>query len=255
MALPGTYTNLRDIIERVYRKYGFNEINEDEAAEWTWDIMGKIGLPTTFQDENTIITIVDYKGELPKNFFTLNDGGIREAVSKTPLRALTDIYYQTEDTGDITPQILPQDLDATTGEYLHAVIPSENNPEYYTFKIDATGLTVGFLTGEVEMAYKSFPICPEFGLPLIPDDAKYIEAVVDYISLSIALRLFMTDKISEKKYNLIERNSTYSAGAARSRGLMPDTATMETLRNIWMSPFPYYQHSDYGFRYLGSRIP
>ena len=38
----GLYTNIGDIIERVSR-YGFSNFNEEEAKEWTWEILSKIG--------------------------------------------------------------------------------------------------------------------------------------------------------------------------------------------------------------------
>lgn len=253
MALPGTYTNVKDIIERIHRTYGFSEVNEDEVAEWIWDIMSNIGVPNTFEDRTTVITITDRKGELPKDFFKLNSGGIREYETKTMMHPITDIFYQTDNTSDVEPAILPQDADPTTGEYFHTTVGPENNPEFYTYKIFGKGITVGFLTGEIEMAYQAFPICPEFGLPLIPDDSKYIAAIVDGVASLIAFRLFLLDKISEKKFSMIDQKALYSAGAARSRALMPDQSTMEVIRNIWMSPFPYYQHSSYGFRHLGKR--
>ncbi len=44
------YTTLEEIIERVQRDYGL-DVNDSEAAEWTWDAITQIGVLTPFEEK------------------------------------------------------------------------------------------------------------------------------------------------------------------------------------------------------------
>ena len=39
----GKYTHLNEILERVHRDFGFEEVFADEAKEWIWDCLGYFG--------------------------------------------------------------------------------------------------------------------------------------------------------------------------------------------------------------------
>ena len=65
--------------------------------------------------------------------------------------------------------------------------------------------------------------------------------------------MMLKDKLSERKYDKIAQKASFAMGAARSKGLIPDPHFMETIRNRWMSPHPYYEHFETGDVDKGSR--
>lgn len=259
MSLSKRTTTVNEIIERIHRDYGFQDIRGSEISEWIWDVVGKIGVVDALTNKITTITIEEYKGLLPYNLFSINKGGIRLLISgegsttRIPLREAGDIFFDSADKADLQPVEYPTEIDPATGEFFYTVVTSVDDPEYYTYRIDGNYITTGFTSGIIEIAYEAFPVDIKTGLPLIPDDPKYIQAVVSYMAWKIALRLMLSDKLSERKYHELHKLSLFNIPAARGNALIPDPGKMEKLRNRWLSPHPYYQNFDTGFRYSGSR--
>lgn len=254
MGISKKYTNINEIIERVQRDYGFSEFHKNEAAEWVWDIVGKIGASEPYEEKQALIDIEDYRGELPYDFYSLD--AVRDRTSFIELRPTSDLYHFGDYKADSTPVstiITTGDVDPITDEEYETSVEQRNVPEYYTYKLQGGYIFTGFGEGRIELMYKAFPIDVETGLPKIPDDPKYIEAVVTYIASKVAFRLMLVDKLSDKKCNLVEQKAVFAAGAARNKALIPDPHKMETIRNLWKSPHSYYEHFETGHTSLGAR--
>ena len=105
----GKYTHLNEILERVHRDFGFEEVFADEAKEWIWDCLGYFGrdeILTLMTDE---VVISDNRGLLPSDIYKWV--GCRDKLTKTPLLPTSDRFF----TRDF-PNPLADDTEATKGK-------------------------------------------------------------------------------------------------------------------------------------------
>jgi len=251
MSLSGKYTSIQEVVERIHRDYGFTEVHEDEIAEWIWDIVGLIGASEPYQEKPITLTVEDYRTKLPCDFYSLTS--VRDTTYYIELRPTFDRYHLSSDKTAVSDTEFLTEMDPATGEWFYTTISPEIYPEYYTYKLQGEYMFVGFSTGEIELIYDAFPIDPATRLPLIPDDPKYLEAVVTHCASKIAFRLMLKDLLSERKLERIEQLALFAAGAARNKALIPDPHKMESIRNMWKSPHSYYQHFETGDVDRGSR--
>ena len=89
-----------------------------------------------------------------------------------------------------------------------------------------------FEDATIEIAYKAMPV-DEKGFPLIPDHVNYKKALEAYLMERIGFKLFLSDKLSEKKFNLLQQECAWYMGAAESKGKLPSVDRMETIKNAY----------------------
>jgi len=252
MALNGKNVQIDNILERIYRDYGLQDIYPDEVVEWIWDVVSFIGTPYAIEDaEPAKIEIVNYRGVLPYNLYSVVQ--VREYTTGRAMREMTDTFFRSQNSIFNEGTDVEQDLDPATEETFYTTVGPSTNPDYFTFKVQGNYIFTGIDNGDIEMAYKKFPVDENTLLPLIPENAKYIRAVVDYIAEKKAFKLMLQDLLSERKYDRIAQKYLFSVGAAQSECILPDVSRMETLINRMKSPLPYHRHFDTGFKHLGSR--
>lgn len=249
--LSGRTVSIDTIIEILYRDYGFPEVNRAEVAEWIWTSMSIIGNPHPYEDKVIELEIYDFRSDLPLDLYTISF--IREKISGLPLREMTDLMNKFGDTAYEGVTEIEADTDPATGSTYDTIIGSDTSSEFYTFKVQGNFIYFGMETGTVEMQYKSIPIDIVTGMPTVPDDPVYMRGVVSFIAERIAFRLMLKDLLSERKYDIIQRDYLFNVGAARNSAFRLDPARMETLINRWKSTYLGPDHFDTGFKYLGSR--
>lgn len=215
MSLTGKHVDISYIIERIYRDYGFDlEIKYDEVIEWIWDVMALIGAPQSFVDRVTDgsegmpdpITITNYRGELPCDLHMVTLA--RDFDSKMPMICKSSSYLRD------TEQLFIRE-------------------SQYTYTLNDNYIFTSFEEGEVELHYKGFPT-NALGMPMIPDDIKFVMATQSFIAERIGFRLMMQDKLSERKYAKLEQDRLYYIGAAQTKAVIPSLDEMEGIKNRFL---------------------
>lgn len=248
------YTTVDRILEKV-RNEGFEEVYRDDIMEWMWDVVGYLGIVQALQDKVVEVEFDNYRFNSPNDLYEIN--GIREKVTQCGLRRSTDLFHTLNHVDNIaeptrfdgiTVNVTP----TGTGEST-AFITAPNQPLNMTQMIYLERdllIYLGFKQGTIQMSYKAFPV-DDAGFPMIPDDAKYIRAVVDYICMKIAKRLMLRDQLSERKYIILETNYYFSAGAARTKAHIPDMDLMEAIKNRSLRLIPTITEHRSSFRFTG----
>ena len=237
MALNPNFVDVAYVIEKVYRDYGFDgEIFSDEVYEWTWEVMNLIGVPNAYIDRVTdgngsnpdVVEIEDYRGTLPSDLHSVSL--VREYSTKMPM-ICTGSPYREDGT------------DTNVAE------------SQYSYKLSQGYIFPSFETGYVEIAYKAFPTSP-LGLPLIPDDTKYVRAVEDYIADKIGFKLMLTDRLSQNKYDRIAQKKSFSIASARSKALIPTVDEMEAIKNrfLRLRVNPNFHNASFRYSYDKERL-
>lgn len=251
--LNGTTVSIDYIIERLQSApYHFDNVNKDDVAEFIWEVVGYIGVLEPFVDaEPAVISIENHRGLLPYNMYSIE--AVREYSTGTMMHSMSDLFFNTTNDNLETDTEVITDTDPATGEEYYTTVFPENSPELFRYKTQGNYIFTAFPTGRVEVAYKAFPVDTKTGLPLLPDDAKYLRAIIAFIAERLGLGMYLRDEITERKYSLLEREYLFAVGAAKTHTIMPDKSKMQTIINRWKSPHSYYGHMDSGFKYLGSR--
>jgi len=233
--LNGKYVSYKRIIEKLFQKYGFKDkVEWSVILEWIGDGMDLIGANDTYINKVTgmdpltpTIKIVDYRGDLPCDIYKCIQ--VREYCSKIPMRYSTDSFHRTNNSERN---------------------PNPNSNPDYTYQLTDSHIFTNFSEGEVEMSYTAFPI-DEQGYPMIPDDVKFIRAMVDYIASQLSIKLWIEGSIDDKKFQWIQQESGFSTGAAHTRASLQNLDQAESFKNAILRLVPTInQHGD-GFVYLG----
>ena len=224
------------VLAKVYRDNGYDlELSYADAIEWIGEVHGMVGAPMAYQTRITNgqdgfpapLEIVDYKAELPCDFHI----GIqaREYEHKTPMTYATDTYHIS---------------------YVDPSSPDMQLQSTLTYGLDSNYIWTSFRSGRVELAYKAFPT-DENGLPMIPDNPKYIEAAAAYIRMKIDYRLWRRGQIRPDVYAESQREWMWYVGAAGTSMRTPNIDKMEGIKNQYLRLIPSVNEHRYSFRYQG----
>ena len=211
------YVEFDMIIERVLENPIFNSIDYGNALEWAYQAIAKIGASVTYIHKITDgneelnhpapIEIVNFRSEIPYDVYNIEM--IRDWDTKLPYTQSSYIYHKSVNTYSDT-----KSKNSIGGELTYTM---NNN---YIF----TSLEEGFL----ELSYWAFPTsCDD--KPLIPDNERYIQAVVRYIQYKEAERMWIMEQLSEQKFRYFEQDWYYYSHAAFVDVNMPNYATAETI--------------------------
>ena len=235
--LTGNYVSLLQVAERVF-KTGLNEeeIHLYDIVEWAGQAIQKIGVPSAYVDVVTNgigtagnpITIADYRGTLPTNIVTLT--GVREDTYKYPMVAVAGSFPPTYTTNN-----LKNAGDATMLGY----------------RIENGYIYTNFEEGAVELSYKAF-LTDTNGFPKIPDKERYIEAIVAYCNYMLAKRLWLQDRLADKKFELLEQDWLFYVNSAKTIAHMPDLDGAESLKNQLLRMRQSSYHHAAQFAYLNT---
>ena len=215
MSLTGKHVDVSHIIERIYRDYGFDlEIKYDEVVEWIWDVIALIGAPQSFTDKVTDgstgmpqpIVVANYRGNLPVDLHKVHLA--RDYDTKMPMILKGSTYLRDSE------QIYIKE-------------------SQYTYTLNDNYIFTSFEEGNVELHYEAFPT-NNLGMPLVPDDIKFVMATQSYIAERIGFKLWLQDHLSQRKYEKLEQERLYYIGAAQTRAATPSIDEMEGIKNRFL---------------------
>lgn len=237
--ITAKYTTLLEILERVRRDYGFEEVFYDECKEWVWDVIGYMGAPELLVTKTQVIPITDWRGELPVDVFNLKNHMLRDTKSGKPMHISTDVYMKEDSRADVDTVALIQGESVTydNGEETSdntdyvSIVSSDYDTNELVYKINGNYIFTTLRYMEVELSYTAFPMDLDKMEPLIPDDSKVIRAVVSFLAERIAFRLMLTDKLSERKYEMIKQDYLFNVGAAITKARIQSVPEFENLKN------------------------
>ena len=121
-----------------------------------------------------------------------------------------------------------------------------------TYTINDCYIFTNFEEGQIVMAYKAFPTDSD-GLPMVPDDQAYIQAVKYYIAEKVGQKLYIQGKMDMGRFNHLQKERDWYVGKANSRAHLPTMDQMETWKNEFVRLIPNINAHGKGFKYLGDQ--
>lgn len=269
--LSGKYTNIKRVIENVYRNYGFSsDIGWQDAVEWAGEAMDKIGASLSYIEKVCCVDITDYIGMLPCDLVTLV--GVREDDTKVPLLYASGLFHIKDksevttsgDCGtgncstvaaDTVPSTDPDDnthcnpfFQFNPSPSTDGIVSNTTNNDTLTYKLNNNYIFTGFKTGCVELVYIAIPT-DENGLPMVPDDVRYIDAIGAYIAYMIYRKQFLTGKTSRDILEMAEQDWYWKVGNARCHAEYPNVDKMESIKNMWVRTIPNFNAHSSSFKF------
>jgi hypothetical protein len=90
---------------------------------------------------------------------------------------------------------------------------------------------------EVCIIYLGIPVDTD-GIPLIPDNVYYMEALAKYVTYMMDYSEWRKGNIADKVFQKSEQDWLFYVNSARGAANMPNLAQMENLKNVWVRLIP-----------------
>ena len=193
-------------MDRITRHPLLEDMPYEIVIDHIEDFMRKMGVPNSFLDKTVMIHIEEYRGQLPCDFYSMTQ--VRDKVG--------NYYKYTTDSFHMSPL---KEKDRNTG---------------HTYKIQGSVIFTSIRNTDIEIAYTALPVDSE-GIPLIPDNASYINALMLYIKVQKFTELFECGKLNPQALQHAERDYAFALGQAKTSLIMPTLDQMESITQMWNS--------------------
>ena len=224
-----SYVNIREVLSRLLRHPLLQDVNVEQAVQYTIDFIGIFGMPRLYEDKEEVIHIEDFRAVLPDDLISINQ--IKENTTGVCLRSMTDNFMPKEDYNKTTGNRVPQEL---------------------TFKTQGQVLYVSFKTGDVTVSYKSIPVDDE-GYPLLIDNSIFLKTLETYIKKEVFNTLFDMGKISVAVLQNTQQQYAWLAGQLQSEFTIPSQSEMESISRMWCTLIQRTSDFNDGYKNLGNK--
>ena len=212
----GKYVSTEFIIDKIQKDYGFAmSMDKYDIADDIFDAIELIGVPLGYINRVTNgisgnpdpLVVADYSAELPCDLRMIQ--GVRVYETKAPL---------IEDVGTFKPG------KGTSNEQY------EGKSQHLMYHVNDNFIFVNFEEGKLEMSYLAFPT-DSTGVPLIPDNTRYINGVIAYTAERIGHRMFWAGNLDERKYERLVSERAFWMPSAATALNMPSYDKAESMKN------------------------
>ena len=263
--LNGNYLSVSNIIDKVYRDSGIDNVDWQEAVEWIGDCISLLAVPSQYIEKTSDpLEVSEYRVRIPDGLIdiiacrrvTIQGDNIGVIGN---MEQSSDIYFRAKNTSSVTslsvatPSFPSVEIDEN-GDSTNIIVevPRTNyDSDSYYYKVDGGYIYTDFETGYIQLIYNTFPI-DDMGLPMIPDNEKYRKAISLYILEKLDYRKFRANPISSNQAILkdTQQELAFYMGAARNKARMPNLDKMESIKNWWIRSIPKVSKFSDGFRTL-----
>lgn len=217
--------NIKQLIDKVRRHPMMADLSMEAIVDYAVDFLQIVGLPTAFMENTAVIEIKNYRGELPSDYMDM----IQVRTTTNPV-----VYYR-----------YTSDTFHTSGNKVHSAP--------YTYKVQGGYIFTSEKDTTIEIAYLAIET-DECGLPVLPDNAKFIRAIEAYIKYKHFTVLFDCGKITGQILEKADQEYCWAVGACQSEFNRLTLDKAETVLNILNNIFsPTDLHSN-GYANMGDKV-
>lgn len=217
--------NIKQLIDKVRRHPMMADLSMEAIVDYAVDFLQIVGLPTAFMEKIAIVEIKNYRGELPSDYMDM----VQVRTTTNPV-----VYYR-----------YTSDTFHTSGNRVHSAP--------YTYKVQGNYIFTSEKDTTIEIAYLAIET-DECGLPVLPDNAKFIRAIEAYIKYKHFTVLFDCGKITGQVLEKADQEYCWAVGACQSEFNRLTLDKAETVLNILNNIFsPTDLHSN-GYANMGDKV-
>ena len=214
------YISLNEIASRLTRHPLMADLTLEPIIQYTIDFISVVGLPNMYIDKQETVEIDNYRGQIPCDLISIQM--IRHSKNHKKFRGTTDNFQPDE------------------------------KPSDYTFKSQGSVLITSMKQGNVDIAYRAIMV-DDMGMPMIPDDGVFLNALQAYIKQEHFTMLSDLNKIAYQSLVNAQQDYSFKVGKLQNRFLMPSKSEMESISNMLNQIFPRVNEFNKGFKSLGNR--
>jgi hypothetical protein len=217
--------NIKQLIDKVRRHPMMADLSMEAIVDYAVDFLQIVGLPTAFMENTAVVEIKNYKGELPSDYMEM----VQVRTTTNPV-----VYYR-----------YTSDTFHKSGNRVHSAP--------YTYKVQGNFIFTSEKDTTIEIAYLAIET-DECGLPVLPDNAKFIRAIEAYIKYKHFTVLFDCGKITGQILEKADQEYCWAVGACQSEFNRLTLDKAETVLNILNNIFsPTDLHSN-GYANMGDKV-
>ena len=229
----GNTVSYKAIMDKQLRDFGF-DIDPEAGLEWLAEFMAHTKVGVVMKNDVAYLKVCDGRADLPFDLFKIvqtarlyDVESLQEAEcgggTKKPMRWATDNFHK---------EYHKDDRDYTT-----------QSSDTYT--VGQGFIFTSFNEGFLAIAYEAIPT-DENGDPTIPADQSWLEAASHYIAFKEARKRWLRDALSDKKYQIIERDKEWYFAQAVNTKFPQNVDQMESMKNATVQTIPDIQaHSSF----------
>ena len=247
MSYTGNYVSLKTIVEKVYTDFEINySFTYNDAAEWVGSLLATLQAGSVLEDKVACVKIHEHRGTLPCDLESITQVAKLEGCELPECSLAAFSFYEK---GTYIASVKDVDIDARTFQYCTCedgtsvdwnsvrMIPMRwstdnfhyryhNNPrDYlydrtdYSYKVNRGFIFPNFSEGRVAISYKAVPL-DEDGYPMIPAEEWWRKACSWEVAYRASFKAFMSGKMEEKIFRLIERDRDWYISQAVNKTKM-----------------------------------
>jgi hypothetical protein len=263
------YIHVNSVIENVLREVPIKTIDQQDAIQWVWEVIGYIDHPATLIEKCVVLSVENYRVLLPEDFYTEAEMGVRHNLSKIPLIKSADIHFMSEynhptttvQSGKVViegetmywdPNGDPVQIEQEV--YVSGVLGNGMADTFMKYKIQNGYIYTNISDIELELSYKAFPVYQDY-TPMIPEEPKIVRAIESYIKMKLSKKYRWTGEITKELRDEIERDYYLHVGSAINKLKLESIDKTEALKNRAVSLIQRPDEHYRGFNTLGDLQP
>lgn len=211
------YTSVNIILDKILRHPLLQDVDLEQAVDYTVDFLRIVGVPDMFEDKIDHIEISNHKGLLPCDIYEIiqikNEKGGH-------LRHASDTFH----------------LSHRDGTHKDGTFTTQGNYIYTAAKSD-----------KLEISYRAIKTDSD-GYPVIPDSSSLFRALQAYIKKEHFTILFDLGKISMQSLELARQDYAWAVGAAQTDLRKMDLSKAESFINSFRTLIIRGREFDQGWR-------
>lgn len=216
------FVSIRNILADVARHPMLQDVDLEAGIQYTLGFFAIIGVPEIYEDKIELVPIHNFKGKLPCDIIQIRQ--VRNEATKVILRSMTDSF----------------------NGY------SRGLPGGESFKTQNRVIVTSFPEGRVLVSYKGIKTDAD-GLPMLPDDPIFMEALKAYIKRERFSVLFDQGKINRDIMLRTDQDYAWKKGRCINRFKMPSISEMQSITNMMHRMIPSTREFEAGFKGLGDK--
>ena len=246
------------VAEHFYASTGIqNEITEDDLKLWIGEVYDLIGTKGQFikkiigSKQDTRYEFDNYTVPLPCDFASLIPGGV--IVNGQSVHWDQNSFHYLKDgdccdLGFLNSHIIEEFTDQFGNQFSPQVgtVDGGNDLRDVTFQIQQEAFTFNIKKGKACVAYWAYPFDNE-GWIMIPNTAKYIRAVTDYVIWKYDYIQWRQQVIPRDVYMVSEENKRWGIASAANEIKMMDGDQMELMKNLITRLLPKFNEYNHRF--------
>lgn len=241
---------IEPIIARIIRNTRVQDTSYlDDLPEWIAEAMGLMKTKQVLSPKYQDINMYFHKGKLPCDLDHIkaveyNGCRLKEGNSSKDITTSQDLSRKTDPIyiSTLAPTTAPDGASFWTTKWEDACVLPHHHKHYY--QIEMGYITTSFADGVIRVHYKAMPV-DENGMPLIPDNENYKQAIYNYVR-AMMIGAGYKDLIFSESV-LMQRFEIY-AERAISEITYPSVDSMEDRVNNSVRLIPQANYFDNFFR-------